>query len=485
MSAALIAPPSPRARPHLDVLADPRPNVTVAAALVLIGAVGVGASAVLSPVAPVVVAVALVLGLAAYQRPVIAAVLVVAACPAISGVQRGSGLGPLKASELLLLLATVALVLRRPEAGERLRAADWSLLALAVLGAGLAAAHTINGDSSNVSFVRIGLQPTLLFLTWWTASRAVRDEADLRTVLRWALGASTIPAALAVLQAFDAPVVRGLLVSLTQGASVARPGAAGVARATGPFPLWHSLAAYLLPAIAVTVVLLLRRDRRVLPTTALGVVLAVDVAALVLTVTVTVVVWAALAVLLVAAMQRRLAPAVVLLAVVAAVSAALFAGPITHRLALQTASSSATSHSVVPQTVAYRLEVWRRDYVPLLEPALPWGVGNDLPESVLFQHAENQYLTLLLRGGIALLVAVLMVWVAIGVRLARVARRGSELGGVVAGALLAVLVFLPLTSMAWPYLTNAGFPQAWLSLAGAASAAGLARKRSQRARVES
>ena len=466
---------SVRNRPYDDRLVPAAPPRVMARAAVLTLSAVAGGTAILHPAAPLVVGAFVAVAVVAWQRPLAAAIAVVAFVPALSGLARGLGVPQLKLSEVLLLLATALLVLRRPELGQRFRAVDWGLLVFAVAGAGFAAVHVLSGVSDAGTFVRVGLQPAMLFMIWWTASRSTRSEQDLRVVLRWLLCVSVVPAALTVLQSLDAPGVRALLIRLTAGPSLPEPGFEGAIRATGPFPIWHSLAAYLLPVIAVGVVLLLRRDRMVLPWPALMTVLLLAVAALVLSLTMTVIAWAAVTVLVVALLQRRLLEAMALLVVAAAVSGVLFAAPISARIEQQFAPrDSATSEA--PATIAYRLEVWQRDFLPLMERAVPYGIGNELPESVLFQNTENQYISLMLRGGILFLLSGLAAMVLAAAAVAGVASRPRELSGATAGAALGVIVFLPLACLIWPYVTNAGFPQAWLSVAGAAVGAAAGRR---------
>jgi hypothetical protein len=447
-------------------------------ALAAVAAVAAGASTRLGWEAPLVVGTGVLLVLAALRRPVAGGIVVVAVLPALCGVQRGLGLGAFKLSELLLLLVIAVHLPRRPGWSTRLRAEDLGLLAFVVLGAAFAAVHTLRGDSSTSSFLRIGFEPVLLYLTYWIASRLVTTRADLARVVRWLLVLSVVPSALAIGQAFDVPGVRQLLIDLTGGPSLPRPGAGGVGRATGPFPIWHSLGAYLVVVLVLGLALLLSGDRRVLPRWALLLVIAVDTAAVVLALTVTVIGWVVLAVLLVALRRGRVAQALLLLSAVAGVSMLLFAGPISERIAAQSTRSAtsvnASSTTLLPQTLSYRISVWQRDYVPLLERAVPLGVSNELPASVVFKHAENQYITLVLRGGVLLLLGAVAALVLIGRELRRAAR-DPGLVGTTALAALSVLVLLPVAAMIWPYLTNAGFPQAFLALAGAVAGAHRAR----------
>jgi hypothetical protein len=457
-------------RPLAGRLSESGPAAAAVPALTLVAAVLVGASAAAGPIVPLVSAVAAVFLLLAWQRPVVAAAVVVGVAPALSGIQRGAA-GPLKVSEVAVLLSTAALLLRHRPWGQRLGAADWGLLGFAAAGLGFGLLHTLTGTSSGSSLLRVGLAPTLLYLTFWAASRGVRSVHDLRLVARTALLVGTVPAALAVAQSFDLPGVRALLIRLTGSGLLTEHGAAGLTRATGPFPIWHSLAAYLLVPFALAVTLLLRRDTTVLPRVALLAVSVLDASALVLSLTIAVLAWAVVTVLLVAVLHGRLVDALTALALAFGVAGILFSGPISARITEQSTTTTVAVNDsrtgVVPQTIAYRISVWERDYVPLLERSVPAGVGNELPASAVFQHAENQYILLLLRGGVLLLLAAVVALALVGRRLLAVCREDGTVGSA-ASAALCVLLFLPVAGMVWPYLSNAGLPQALLSLSGGA-----------------
>lgn len=442
------------------------------------GAVVGAAAGVAAPIAIGLAAVVLVITMTG-RRAVAPAVIVVGLCPVLSGISRDLGVGPFKLSEALLLVAAGMVLFQWPTAGQRLRAPDIALLAYAALAALFAGVHTLLGESSVASFFRVGLVPGLLLLTYWTCSRSVRSRADLTLVLRWLILTSSIPAVIAIGQGFDVPGVRARLIQITDGGSLAAPGEGGVARVTSVFPDWHTFAAYLLIPTVLSVLLLLRRRGDVLPRYALLAVLTVDSAALLLTVTATVAAWAVAAVLLIGWRRGNLVRASAALLVVAAVGGTVFAGPISARIAEQEVTTAlvenATYPPILPQTIVYRLTVWNRDYVPLLQRALPRGLSNELPESVLFAHSENAYITLTLRGGLLLVVGTIFVMVLIGRDLARWGRRGS-LVSAVSDALLSVLLFLPVATMIWPYFTNAGFPQTFFAMTGAVTGAALARR---------
>jgi hypothetical protein len=445
------------------------PSLGSTAGIAFGGAAVIGASAAISPAAPVLLAVAVAGAIAAWARPVLAAVVVTAAVPALSGIGRGIGVPYFKISEALLILAFVVVLLRRPAVHQRFSAADWAFAAFAIAGALFGALHVVSGDSSPGTFIRVGLQPTMLLMTWWTASRSITSGNDLRLVLRCVLLASTVPSALGILQALDAPGVRSFLLRVTSSSLPADPGVPGVIRVTGPFPIWHSLAAYLLIPVVIAAMLLLKRGQSVLPTLALVAIMALDVAALVLAVTITIIVWAVVAVLVVGFLQRRFGVALALVSVAAVTTAFMFAAPLSARINAQFQTPTASNQ--VPQTISYRIEIWRRDFLPLLGRSVGKGISNELPETVIFQNTENEYISLVLRGGVLQLLCGAGAVALAGGATAAAARRDDDLAGATSGVALGIVVFLPVACMIWPYLTNAGFPQAWIALAGSAVAA--------------
>jgi len=448
----------------------------IAALLVL--AVAAGASTVVSPLAPVGVAVLAALVVAVWRRPLVAAVVVVAVVPAVAGLSRGLGVPEVKVSELLLALCAGVLMLRRPAAWGRWSSREHLLLVFAVTAGVISVYHATVTGSTVDSLLRVGLQPALLLLTWWTARRGVADRGDLLVVLRWTLVVSAVPSAMAVLQFLDVPGVRDLILAVTSGDVVPDAGS-DFSRVTGPFPIWHSLGGYLVIPTVLAMVLVLLRDRTVLRPWALAVVVALDLAAVVLSVTMTVIVWVPVAFLVAAVLVRRPGRALLLLSGLSLVAAVVFQSVLVDRIEDQSTAASGTSDGLLPQTVAYRVLVWQRDYLPLLARGAAYGLGNDLPDSVFFPSTENQYLTFLLRGGVVLLAAAIAAVVAVLVRALAVARDGAGPELPAAAAIAGVLAFLPAAAMLWPYLTNAGLP-AMLFAAGGAVLGGRAREPEQR-----
>lgn len=437
---------------------------------VLAVAAAAGMSVVVSRLAPLAIVLVALFCAAVWRRPVIGAIAVAAFVPAVSGMARGTFLPGFKLSEVLLIACAGVMFLRLPRGWRPLSGVDGALLLFAAAGVGFAVLHgTVGGNLSPEGILRTGFFPAFLFATWWTASRGVEDRQDLLLVLRWVLLTSLVPAVIGVAQYLDVPGVRSVLLRLVGGGLMPGPGE-GTARVTSLFPISHSFGGYLIVPAVLAAILLLRGDRDVLRRRWLFVVLMVDMAAIVLAVTVTMLAWVPFAVLAGAALARRLTRAVVLLSVAGALALVFFSDALEARLTEQTTVTRNTTDSAVPQTLQYRILVWQRDYIPLLARAAAVGFGTDTPESVLFESTENQYVTLVLRGGVGLLLAAALALGAIAVRAWRQSRVPGGGEQAAAMTILAILLFLPAAAMVWPYVTNAGFPQSLIGVAGAALA---------------
>ena len=93
-------------------------------------------------------------------------------------------------------------------------------------------------------------------------------------------------------------------------------------------------------------------------------------------------------------------------------------------------------------------------------------MGNELPETVTFDHTETQYLTYLLAGGVPLLGTSLLVLFLSADLAVLGARREVEPDKAVAVAVLGTAIALPLMWTVWPYTTNAGLGQSFAVVLG-------------------
>lgn len=437
---------------------------------IILGALGatavVAALAAKAPLLGIAAAGAVALALWLAQRPLLLAVLVVALVPITSGLKRGLGVPGLKVSEVLVVFGALVILgfAGKVLPGPRWRAWDWAALvycfgtaAFGVLNSALQ--QTImTGDDINTM-----LGPIQFLLLYRTVAAAF-PTAALRVVALRALVLSSIPVSLlAVAQMVGPSFFQNLAVSLTGTGIFITPGYDPVMRATSVFPMWHPLGGYLVVIVLVVVALLLRRDTEVLPTGWLFFILAIAAASLVFTLTFTILGGAVLGVLVVGWAVKRLKLVVTWLVVGGGAGLVAFFPLIMARLDEQQTATSVTptaGDSIIPQTILYRLIVWGDQYLPALRGMWATGYGPADPPGISWDHTESGYITLLLRGGIPLLVAgalaIYLSWRA-GRRFLVGATQVSEVA--IGASVVGLAAILPVINFFFPYFTASGLPQ--------------------------
>jgi hypothetical protein len=113
---------------------------------------------------------------------------------------------------------------------------------------------------------------------------------------------------------------------------------------------------------------------------------------------------------------------------------------------------------LLPQNFNFRVQVWRTEFIPVLAKHITTGYGPEPPPRLAFSFTESIYITLMLRGGLPLLLLYggLMLTLALEAR----ARRDDPNPERAAIARLMFIVIVLTVFMEVPtnYFVNAGFP---------------------------
>jgi hypothetical protein len=368
-------------------------------------AIALGAGASIGVLPGLLVLAGIPLALLSVMRPDIGALTLVAAAPVLSGLRRDLPVPGLRPSELLIgLIAGLILLTADRRAVRPWRSFDWLALgyALATLGLGLFGLLA-RGEPLTAGLVGTLIGPFQYFVLYRAVIVALPHPAQRRRALQLLLLASVPVSVSAILQHFHVLGVRELIPDLTGADIDADPelSAAEGGRATGTFPHWQVLAGYEFWIVALGVAAFLER-RRVLPMPLLALVLGLAAAGAIASVTMTVVLGAVAAAVLLGAWYRHL-DLVVPVLLIGAVAATLAFGPsIERRFDEQFGDQGRTRPAWVPATMDYRYRVWRDQFVPALEGYWWTGYGPDLPPSIQFDYTESLYFTLLVRGGVPL-----------------------------------------------------------------------------------
>jgi hypothetical protein len=392
------------------------------------------------------------------QRPLLGALVLVSAVPALSGLDRGMPIPGLRLSEVLIV--GIALVTALTTRSDPWRKFDWIVLAyvLGTLGLGL---FDLSSRGAGLSSEALGklIGPLEFFLLYRTVRALARKPADRRTIVKWMLLASVPVALLALMQFANVPGTRALATSYA-GETDSLKAYHTFYRATALFAQGHLLDSYLMLIVLVSVAYLF--DSRPLPLAGrtMFAILALDGLAMGATVTVTPILGVTAGILALAFWYRRLGRAALAVAVAAMCAILIFGPGVSARVSQETARSAANGGT--PSTLSFRLHVWTEQYLPVIDRHLATGYGPDLPPGSVWEFTESAYVTLLLRGGLPLLLLFgWLMWTT-----ARHALTVEDDRRPLARTMFVVVLLLVVMHGVDNYFFDAGLPQVWWGLAG-------------------
>ncbi|MCZ4551794.1 hypothetical protein [Gordonia rubripertincta] len=333
--------------------------------------------------------------------PTVAVCLV--AMAALSGTKRGLLVPGMRVSEILAIGLIFFLLLggrmRLPNGRVAVGLACYALTTVSVM-----AFHMI-GDASlgNATIVTAALGPLALF-TMYVAASMARDVYDLLAhFVKYLMIASAAMGVLGLLQTASIDLVLRGTSYLTGSQRILEPLNWKVSRSIGLFNSWHAYASFmaitLVISIAVTAsgLLVFRTMYRQLAAMLLILV------GLLSSVTFAMIFLAGLIGGYILLRRGR-----VLLVALAAITAALLVGwsPLSPYFSGRIAEQeSGVGSSILPQTVAFRIEIWNRDYLPLFYENILFGHGPIRADDSVFGYVESMYIDLLVTGGILLFAA--------------------------------------------------------------------------------
>lgn len=454
---------------------EPAGDLVVTSLTAGAGIVAVGLAALESPLLAVLAALLGGLALAVVRRPERIGWTVVAVVPITSGLARGIPVPGVRISEALVAGAAAVVLFRRPAERDRWASLDWAAAAYVGAHVVLSVVSGRYHDALGGESLRLAVGPVQFFLLYRIVVRTMVTPAHRRVALAL-LVAGTIPVAVLTLaQAAGFGPAQQLIEEITRSEVFERWGWSRQGRSTGPFASWHPLAGYVfLPLVACAVSLAAPEGRSGISRVLAGTGLVACIGALLASQTLNVMAGAVLAVAVAAMAQRRFVR-VALPALLAAVLAfSLFGASVAERIDQQVLSSDPLEQGAgTPETISYRFQVWEQQFLPQVERYWLTGYGPELPPAITWRSTESLYFTLVLRGGVVLLIAFAALQVVI-IREAWRARESDEPAtGVVALTLLATSIALVPMQVLFPYYTASGLPQvlwAFLGLLAAARA---------------
>ena len=476
----------------------------LASAFLVIAGAGIAVS-VASPAHQAVligsVAVAGLVAVILFARPVYTIYLLILGFVFLSGLERGAFIPSLRPNELFLLLVLAAFLIRRMvtrcDSGPGLSGIDTAFFVFALAGIAVPMMGFIwRGGAPALSDLLVMVAP----LQYWVIYRLVLASAttakDVAAVLRVLLIVSAVVAVIAILQVLGILGVRELLDGYysfdIKGLPAFEYVQAGIGtRATSVFEgSWNTLGAYLTLSLLIALIFYLDESpkaRALLPRPWLAAVIGLDGVGLILSGSLSA--WLGLLfgfvlVLSYLYFSRSRAHSALLKLFIVLVSLAL-----TTWLIFQPIVGARFAHQfgrdgggIVPTTLDTRFEHWSKDVWPAAQENFILGLRPDTLD--LWASEESYYFSLLLRGGVLFfagyVVLLFTVLRRMGARNQRLKRLGRTTAAA-AGILFLVIALMNVSNAYFEYSAVGETLWVMLALAGA----GLAVQRGEAAGKES
>lgn len=450
-----------------------RPQGELLLAAALGGSLLAGAAAGYRPLLGVAVGLGVGLSLLVLARPAVGAYLLVALVPITSGMRPGLPIPRLRLSEALIggVGALILISLDRHEK-RPWRLFDWSLLGFAVawLVLGLADAAQLH-TPLNATTLDPLLGPLQFVLLFRAVAVGLQSTSERQRALSLLFLASIPVSILAVLQQLRLNSINHLIAYLT-GGSIFQTAAYHVfRRATGPFDHWTPLAGYLTVILVIGVGCLVENVPLPISRRVLSAVLLLDGLALLFSAEISALGGVVLAMVLIGRWSAKRAHIGKLLGAGLVVVGLLGGAYFATRLQTEFATHAGGARpSFVPQTIAYRFEVWDHQYIPAIIERPLLGYGELLPVSITWPFPESQYIDDLIVGGVPVLLLFSGAMLALYFMGRDASRRAADDEASVLNALglgiAALAVVLVAMDAVFPYLTSGGLPQPLFVVAG-------------------
>jgi hypothetical protein len=450
--------------------------------LVLLSAAVIGVGTGLQAELGAVALVAVVAGLTILLRPAAAVLTVVAVAPVICALRRGLILPGLRPSEVLIAgVAVPVLLFAGSRVPIRWRLLDAMALAYVVATLALGAGDMLARGTAFTADLNGQLIGPLQFFLLYRSVVVTLDTPQLRRRAMQLLLLGSVPVSIsAVLQFFNVGSTRAFIKSVVNSVAAASVhySNGGLPRATGIMDHWHSLGGYMLIIILLCSALLLDTQQQVMSRRSLSIVLAFAVVGITLTLTLAPIVGAIAGSIVLGAISGRSRKVIGWMAVGALVVIVLLGPFLSARLDQQFQSrvgqaSGTAGPGFLPQTIRYRLDVWKEQYIPLVAPNLLTGYGPGLPPYINWPYTETLYITLLMKGGLPLLAVyaglMFAAWRLAG-SLASSPRASPEDRRTAQVVLILILILIPMQFVN-PYFANTGLAHPLWILFGLVGAA--------------
>jgi hypothetical protein len=389
--------------------------------------------------------------------------------PTLAGTRRGLLVPGLRISEavsLALLVIVVLLFHRQMKIGG---VVTWALFVYASLISIVTAYHWSNSSYLGISdFLNYGLGPATLAVIYVVSYAVSQVRGVLTLTIKYLLTMAASMGILGVMQTLGIQSSRTFGSFMTGNERLVHPINWKIPRSTGVFHAWHAYASFmalsllLATACIVYSVPLFRHKLTSL------IIAACIGAGLISSLTFGMIILGAAGFSFFAIRNGK---KIYVLGALVVVFVVLRFTPASNNISGRIdQQETASEYSYLPQTIAFRIGVWKRDYFPLIQGNLLFGHGPVGPDARVFTYVESMYIYLLLIAGIPALMAFIYL---IGAVAWQALRRWKSMAGInsnpikaVAAATFIFAVGLMPLMLIHPYMNDAGGSQLLIVLVG-------------------
>lgn len=405
------------------------------------------------------------------DRSVRGIALCLALIPTLAGTARGLVVPGFRISEVLAVGLVAVMFFRYHRHLKIGGSAFWALFAYAATIATICSYHIVNSNILTSSdFKNYALGPTILLLIYVGSFVAGSLPGLIRLTVKYLLTCAAVMGLIGLGQAFGVRAALEIGTAMTGNRNIVNPIEWKVPRSVGIFNSWHAYAGYLAVCLIVVGAFMAKDVKIFKSGWSVLLVSALIAGGLLSSLTFGTIAFGFLGFSYFMIRGRK---TVVLLCAGSFIYLVATFTPVSafldRRVALQE-TTTASSDGILPQTIAFRINVWLRDYIPLVEEHLLVGYGPVRSTDRVFSYFESMYIYLLVIAGVPALLTFLFAMFAI-VRSVQKAGRasrsgGDALGSSVCGALVFIFTGLVVLMFIHPYLNDAGASQAFIMLSG-------------------
>lgn len=389
----------------------------------------------------------------ALTRPLILCYVLAAAVVFLSGMPRGHLIPLFIPNEPVLLLAaglTFFVMLARNQT-PKLPRSVWFALACMIFGTAIipAVAYWARDFPLTMSDLFSLVAPAQYALVAWLFASLPTRDSDRYRIIQFMLLCGSIVALLGLFEAARVGPVMTVIHAFYPNEHL--EDAAEIGRVTSILGAWNSLGNFLMINLIIVLALHDYRERGRWGSLNLLVNLGLCGACLLASGSYASLVGLLLSLFIVKGFDRRGWKIILLFLLGMGIAGFMLQNLIFERLAYQYRHGG-----IVPETLAYRFQVWRDIYIPLIAANPLWGIAPTFAGRFTWAWAESQYFYLLVRSGMISLIGHLAYVITLAVWAFRRFRHGAGMTRPLGIALFAILTVLTIMGFTNEVFTSSG-----------------------------